>query len=497
MSSPLTKAEAVRLMRRSPVEFAYRALRVCLWSKQRDILSCVGDSDYTAVKSCHETGKTFVAALLVLWWFYTRPDSETITTAPTWKQVETQLWKEINRLYARLPDELRNLATCTGTKLVDKERPWHTAFGMSTDQADRFQGHHAPDLMVVVDEAAGVSDDIYLAIDTLGGASYREFLIGNPTNSANKFYRAFQNADLGYRCFSIPADETPNFTGEPTPDSVRSHLVTPEKVARWGADWGEDSPAYIARVKAQFPEGGDDKVLVPLSWTEAAQRRAPSVAPNPVVQLGIDVAHFGADRNAGVGRIGNEVVLVRSLPGKTSTQEAAAFALECEAALRALCDECNVPHTGLAGLVDYGGNPGVADLLIERDAKTWSGINFGSAARDPERFGCLRDEMYGAVRERFKPGGTEAPIAITATGAAADRMLAQVSSIEYGYDARLRVKVESKEHMREKRKLPSPDEADALVLAFCPARPFSWADLIGAPSKDDYRPTPTPDWERA
>jgi hypothetical protein len=55
---------------------------------------------------------------------------------------------------------------------------------------------------------------------------------------------------------------------------------------------------------------------------------------------------------------------------------------------------------------------------------------------------------------------------------------AQVSAVQYGFNERAKVKVESKEHMRE-RGLPSPDELDAVGLAFAgggPEPPYMASD---------------------
>ncbi|HEY8354547.1 MAG TPA: hypothetical protein VIK69_05970, partial [Methylophilaceae bacterium] len=102
---------------------------------------------------------------------------------------------------------------------------------------------------------------------------------------------------------------------------------------------------------------------------------------------------------------------------------------------------------------------GVADRLKELNWPVRE-MNAGDVAYDKERFVNRRAEWYWALRERFREGD----IAIEPD----DELAAQLASLRFKYDSRGRIQIESKEDMR-KRGLPSPDKADALMLAFAPA----------------------------
>jgi hypothetical protein len=84
-----------------PVRFARGLLRVDLLSAQEMILRSVAMASRTAVKACHASGKTFLAAIAVLWWITRHRDGTVITTAPTWTQVERLLWGETHKLLGR------------------------------------------------------------------------------------------------------------------------------------------------------------------------------------------------------------------------------------------------------------------------------------------------------------------------------------------------------------------------------------------------------------
>src|SRR5690242_4982314 len=69
------------------------------WSKQRDICASVVEHRRTAVKSCHDSGKSFIASRLADWWIDVHPPGEAfvVSTAPTYKQVHAILWEEIRK----------------------------------------------------------------------------------------------------------------------------------------------------------------------------------------------------------------------------------------------------------------------------------------------------------------------------------------------------------------------------------------------------------------
>lgn len=235
-------------MLRNPAFIRENLLRYHAWSKQRQILDSVRKNKRTAVRSCHGVGKTATAAVAVLEFMLEGP-CRVVTTAPTWAQVEQLLWREIAMRH-------KNIQPSFGTlyKTSLEVAPDWFALGLSTDTPERFQGHHANRMLLVVDEASGVDEAIYNAAEgflTADGA--RILLIGNPTRTTGTFYRAFK-PDSGWERIHISALDSPNFTGEAVPDEVSRALVTPEWVMDAKRQWGEESPQYRIRVLGEFAE---------------------------------------------------------------------------------------------------------------------------------------------------------------------------------------------------------------------------------------------------
>lgn len=425
--------------RQDPVFFVRQVLGGDPWKKQEEILKAVRDHKRVAVRACHGVGKTKVAAWVALWFLYTHPNSKVITTAPTWHQVENLLWREIHAAHAasRIPLGGKVLQT-----QIELGKQWF-ALGLSTDKPERFQGFHAEDILLIVDEASGVDQQIFDAAEGfLTSTGAKLLLIGNPTQLSGEFYNAFRSPL--YHKIHISAFDSPNLKAGKV---VRPYLVTQEWVEEKRLKWGEDSPLWYSRVLGEFPEQGDD-TLIPLAWIEAAQQRWQALAPGEPIELGVDVARYGSDTTVIMLRQGSRAEIVTQLRGQ-NTMEIAGRTIEALRKTKATVAKVDVIGIG-AGVVDR----------LEEQRYPVQEMNSSEAAYDNERFVNKRAEWYWALRERFQSGDIAIP--------PDDELASQLASLKYKFDSRGRIQIESKEEMR-KRGLPSPDKADALMLAFAPS----------------------------
>ena len=459
--SAIVKADQSGL---SPVEFAGEVLGVELWAKQRELLSALPEHHRVAVKSGNGLGKGFSAAVAVLWYLYTHEPAIVLSTAPTFRQVRYILWRQIHNLYRLAPETLGGRLLDTRWELDDDRY----ALGLSADGPDQFQGFHSPNMLIVVDEAEGVSENIYEAVEAvMTSADPRLLLIGNPTTTSGMFRRAFHEERQIYHCITISALDSPNLKGDGV---VVPGLVTPRWVDERRQIWGENNPLYRARVLGEFPEQSED-ALISLSHVEAAVERwraqqlaqaAGYATPPPVqwepegeVVLAVDVARFGSDHSVILRRQGMRVDEIRTFNGLDTMQLAGwvAAAIREFRPLRTCVDEVGV-------------GAGVVDRLREQGYGV-RGINVAQSARQKEVFANLRAEGYCRLRELFAAGEIAIP---------PDRQLVgELVSLRYHHDSRGRVLLERKEDMR-KRGVPSPDRADALMLAFLDpsSRPRVW-----------------------
>lgn len=413
-----------------------------IWSKQEEIGQSVAINRRTAVKSCHGSGKSFISARVVLWYLHAFAPSLVVTTAPTNNQVRNILWREINAVAASSRKPLLGRALVQSYEVAPD---WYAlGFKAEDTKPDRFQGFHAEHALVVIDEAAGVPDTVYQALDAvMTSDNSRMLLIGNPTNPAGEFFQAFHSARSLYHCITIAASDTPNFqAGQVT----RPYLITPQWAQDAIAKHGADSPYVKARVDAEFPDTATN-LLVPLAWLEAAAAREVPDSAEPV-EAGLDVARMGDDENVLCIRQGMRVLEEHAWSGVDLMQTVGK--------VRYLLDRYRERLGGIK--VDViGVGAGVADRLRELSYPVVD-VNVSARSSDPEQWANLRCELFWSLRERFREGQIGGQIS--------ENTMGQISDIRYRYDTRhTKPVIEAKEDIK-KRTGRSPDWGEALLLAF-------------------------------
>lgn len=429
------------------------------WQKQIEILESVRDNTTTAVKSCHGAGKSFSAADVALWYLYTHRPSIVLTTAPTDRQVRGILWKEIRKSHGRAKFPLGGNMLTQELKLDADWFAW--GFTAPDYDPDRFQGFHEIHILVVVDEASGVSEEIFEGIDgVLTSEHARLLMIGNPTNPSGRFAKAFKSQ--GVSKISISAFDTPNFTEFGiTKEDIRNDtwkekitdelpapfLVTPRWVADRRKDWGESSPLFLSRIDALFPAQSDD-TLIPLHLIEAAVGR--NLVPDEPSELGVDVARFGADETVIMHRAGPVARIIKTLP-TCDTMELTGHVVQ----------SIRDTQAAAAKIDGVGVGAGVLDRLVELNYPAFD-MQSGSGATDPEKYKNARAEWWWGLRTRFEDGDIDIEND--------EILISQLANIKYKVTSRGQILIESKEDMK-KRGLPSPDRADTLMLVFATPKP--------------------------
>ena len=425
------------------MRFASDILGVGLWSKQEEVLRAVERERRVAVKSGNGLGKDFTAAVAVLWYVHAHDPAIVLSTAPTFRQVRHVLWRQIHRLY-------RNAADTLGGRMLDTR--WELAedryaMGLSANDADQFQGFHCENMFVVVDEAEGVAEPIYEAVEAVMTSAHPTLLlIGNPTTTSGGFHRAFHRERGIYETITMSALESPNVAAG---DIFIPGLTTPAWVEERRQVWGEGSEMFRARVMGEFPDRGEDNLIAISDIDDATY--PPGEVPaatggyEPVI-LGVDVARFGADRSVIMVRRGDVAADVQMFHG-IDTEDLAGRVRNSALALAA--SAVNVDEVGMgAGVVDKLRNEGVPV----------QGVNGSSApVREPVVCANLRAEGYWTLARRFRDHSIRIPRDA--------ELIAELASLRYRYNSRGRILMESKEDMK-RRGLPSPDKADALMLAF-------------------------------
>lgn len=492
-----------------PIGFVTQVLQESLWSKPRAILTAVPKHQRVAVPSSFGSSKTWTIARLSLWWVMTNPvgTAKVVTIAPIWRQVTRYVWPEIRQAHARarLPGEVdqaqMKMSTRDGLDVV-------VAYGLSAPPHNEtaVQGIHAPRLLVVVDEAGGISHTIGRNFRALLTGGARLVAIGNPpTDDPGSWFEGFCNDDRTHT-EPIPASSTPRLSGEKAPrcrtcppevppHPLSDHLVDREWVEDTVAEYGADSNYVQAKVHARFPKGGSN-LTIPSGWLDlAAEQDEPEPGPDLVrvtdlgltgeedpwlvergawVRLGADVAADGGDEFAIARSIGTLTTLRHHSAGQANADhmdvagvllreiqqaEVLAKAIDSPFPVHAKIDVIGLGW-GVVGTLRAWGAEGMhGATIVPVDVREKPNRDDTASVMRPA---LKRDEMWLAGRSLAKPDkGTGEPL----WRLRLDRhTLAQLATPTYGTNAAGKVVVESKDSMKG-RGARSPDRAEAVLLS--------------------------------
>lgn len=437
--------ERARLIEK-PELFCEHLLLHDLWSKQRDILQSIQTHQRTAVKACHASSKTFTAADALLWWITCHSEGIVVTTAPTWTQVEEQIWGHV-----RSAAQGARIAYPKPTTTSLRLGPNRYAIGLSTNEGVRFQGFHGQ-ILIILDEAPGVLPEIWEAIEGIrAGGDVRVLALDNPVISSGPFYEAFGSNRDGWNLITISSFDTPNLAGltleqllqmsdEELDQNSRPYLVTRRWVKEKYHEWGLQHPLWQARVLGQFPAQSED-ALLNLSWLEAAKYRDGGDGP---LFGGLDVAGPGEAETVLCVRRGPRIVLLKAW----SNPDPRGDVLAALQSFKGQIDGLNVDSVGTGYYM--------ALHLRDHDFPVRQ-VNVGLPASDPEKFFNLKAEYYWQLRLRCESGDI--------AGLHDEKTISQLLGIRYRYNSRGQIVIESKEEAR-RRGVKSPDRAEVVMLAF-------------------------------
>lgn len=436
--------------KRDPVSWARDTLGSFLWARQRAVVESVRDNPRTAVPSCHSTGKSHVAATAICWWLSVHKpgDAFVLTTAPTGAQVKGILWRYIGRMHKRgkLPGRVNLTEWYVNGELI--------GLGRKPNDYDptNLSGYHAPRFLIVIDEACGVSRAIWDALSTLiaGGAHTRVLAIGNPDFAPSEFFDVCR-AGSGWNVIPIGCHDTPAWTGEAVPDDVLSSLISPEWVAEREAKWGRDSALFQAKCLGVFPKQGSPFAVVPHDLAMACRYlELPEGVPH---EAGVDVA-AGGDRTVlrerRGARAGRSVSFTDPDPMRTVGR------------ILETLREWGVRKVKVDSIgVGWGVYGAVREALGSEGVEVVP-VNFGEGPGPgyEDRFLNLRARVWWEV------GRENSRLKTWDLSACGDDVIHELCSPEYVIlDSKGKIKVEPKADVI-KRLGVSPDEADALLLAF-------------------------------
>lgn len=451
----LTEQQQAKMLERAQgdaVWFAKNVLGVKkLWGMQEEILRDFTKYDKFTVSSGHAVGKDYLGAILAIYFLYCFPPSVVVTTAPSDRQVEKVVWREIEKLWngAKIP---------LGGKLMSKEIRIENADGEGNDSlcigfttketnqsVGKFQGLHSPNVFVMMTEAQAIDDVIFEQVDSLlVTENSKLYLAGNPLRCDGCFYDSFE--DDSFKKYIFSCYDTPNYK---TGKELIPGMVTRKWIEDKEKKWGKSSPQFQARVMGQFPKQAMNSLISLSSLRDALNTEG----KKGIRVLGIDPARFGADESAFCLMEGTKMLHIDGHHGKPTT--------ETEGKIINLITKTKPRFV----VVDEGAmGAGIIDHLEEQiPILKAKGIEteivpfrFNGKPHD-SNFYNLGTEEYFRICGLIEQGHMQ----MMDDG----DLFAQLSSRRYEYQSSTgKMILEGKDKLK-KRGLPSPDRADAFVMA--------------------------------
>jgi phage terminase large subunit len=428
---------------------------------QERFLSRLDRYDHIAEKAGHGTCKTTDLSICTLHWLSTRysetGDTRILCTAPSKHQLQDILWAEMSRQIEMMKRNPIGKAFAdnldwkkeTITNLMNPAGNYAAARTATKDNTDALQGFHGAYVLRVIEEASGVNDKACEVVEgATGTIETKTILVGNPTRRGGQFHRCFHDDKKFYN------------TGTRSCLDITHPLLVKEArrfAERMAKKYGPESNIYRVRVLGDFPMAEDD-AYIPYQWCEDAYNRSIFPTSGQPVVFGVDVARsLTRDRTVLAIRRGDEFLPYHVLRTDDTMRIVSMVASQYKI------------HKPRAIFVDViGVGAGVYDRLKQLG---YPAIPVNSAEtksmENPERYERLRDELWGKMRDWLEIG----------RGKIWDNedhdLIGELSTPRSKAMASGKIKVESKEEMRERlkrmggdEKHGSPDVADAHIMTF-------------------------------
>lgn len=430
------------------------------WQQDLIIESVQETKSKTTVASGHGTGKSDMTSIMIMLYIILYPDARVIIVANKIQQVMTGIFKYIkinwSTAVSRFP-WLNEYFVLTETSFYEITRKgvWTVipkGFRLGNEEA--LAGEHADHLLYIIDEASGVSDKAFgIMTGALTGADNRILLLSQPTRPSGYFYdthhklaRTPQNPDGIYTSITLNSEESPLVD----PDFIKM------KLAEYG---GRDRPEYLIKVRGLFPKS-QDGFLLGRDEVERAARRKVKIAKGWGWIACVDVS-------GGTGR-DKSIINIMMVSGEREKRRVISHKLleysdvtptRLADYIFAECSPDRYPNISIA--IDGDGlGADTANLLYEKHGITVQRIRWGKkmfSREDKSRFFDQRAYANvmaaNAVREgrmRIDKGGDT---------------IDQASKMPAGINPAGQWKVMTKEDMKKKLNLKSPDRWDTYCFS--------------------------------
>ena len=462
----------------------------------------------TAIVGANGMGKDACVSWLPSWFLYCfggpmGQHALVPTTSASGRQIET-LWRELNgwmttainlKAFDPLNKELRLTAS-----------PHNKAVGFKALSQQVMESFHAPHLLYIMTEARACEDWAYLSMfKACTGADNRIVIQSVPGEMVGMFYEIARGEVPGWNVLFWPAARKVwycatcdgpieateglcvscaaglNWKYVPTSKQVTDQSIQ-EKLA-----FGEDSEFFQAPVLANFLTGSSLQLITLKEYHDAEDRYGPlrtetvngiAIPYGGITEslpdiLGVDCAWVGQNNNVMCHRKGSVVHKFWRWQGNKG--KGTETRVDTTDLIDRVMQWMNAHPSGVVVTENGIAQSSLIDHLIK--AKYGARLHLVNPGGPPlggekeaEMFHDRRSQLYFYLQQRFRKG----TIALKDTN---DELKKQLTGIRAKVRTDVKFQIESKDEL--KKRMPSPDDADALMLTMAGSSDMSKAATIG------------------
>jgi len=405
-----------------------------------------------SIAAFHGPGKTHVMAKIAHWWNFIHK-GRIACTAPKLEQLKTRLWPEMRK------QRMSAMPFYKGIMSIDRtmirwfgDEDW-CMIAESAAQPDNLAGHHDDHMLFLVDEASGVDEIMWPAIEgALSTHGAVLVIIGNPIRTTGEFWASHNKRGTkeAYYQIKIKPEDSPRISKQWVKDMVRKY--------------GRNSPIVKCRVFGEFIDMEEGQLLNP-NWIEKQRllEARDEDGSIPKLRISADIADGGIDEtifHAGL-HYESYVVSIKQIRKSYNTETAVIDA----------ADDLEVMFEGLGGRKDQdefvvdslGVGAGTAQELIKRGYLVVK-YKGGEQSSQPKRWRCKRVQSYMVSRDAVRDG-----LHFFGHNFCEDDdwedFLAQCCSVKQKYSSDRIEDLMTKKEMKAEG-IKSPDMADAWVMQY-------------------------------
>lgn len=495
--------EFVKRYANDPLGFVHGVCGNATSADQENLLKAIASpTAKVSVVSGTGTGKTMCFGRIALWHLLCFPvakydgkveiGSNTYIGAPAIQQVADGVWKEITDAYQQM-QSIPEIAWITDYIVVQAERiyikgyksQWFIAkFAMKQGESVNIAGKHRFWQLIIIDEAAGVSNEHYDVINgtqTQGGN--RTLLASQGIKQAGFFY------DTHHSLCQANGGAWNNlcFSSERSPFTTDEWLKSVEIQSG-----GKDTTEYRVRVLGKFAENENENLLT-RGVIEKCFEEEPSIIKDGeawgwLLLVDVGAGEYRDDsvvwraKVIGNGDYGDDArrVIYDDLPICTNTKNLREF--------RDLIMQEYAQLSNARIVIDAGGNGLELCKMLEEDGADVHRVQWGNPcfkSENKKRYfnqrACAMVRWRDATKQKrvsYNSGNLNKLLR--------EKFLIQASRLPYGFTdtGTLRYKMMGKDEMRKKG-IKSPDLADAASFAFLDNVYYNVSDSAFSNSRED------------